>query len=278
MPRDLPGLVSTCLAALVAAELIRIGTQLLLPGPNTAADPIPAPGASLRDRPQIDVAALMAAHLFGASPSAASMDPAAVPVTAANMRLTGTLASPNSRRAGAIVTDDGKSGFYQIGAHVGGAVISRIYADRIILDRGGALELLLMPRHDSPGGSSGPAPARAPGSVETEVAAGPAGDNTGDIAQVMRAGGPVMNEDGRMRGFRIYPGKDRSAFLAAGLHGGDVVVAVNGASVLDQNRNGSQELFRAIGNSARATMTIERNGNTRDVTVDTAQAGTTSVE
>ena len=76
-----------------------------------------------------------------------------------------------------------------------------------------------------------------------------------------------------MRGFRIYPGKDRSAFLAAGLHGGDVVVAMNGASVLDQHRSGSQELFQTIGNSARATVTIERNGGTREVTVDVAQAG-----
>jgi type II secretory pathway component PulC len=58
------------------------------------------------------------------------------------------------------------------------------------------------------------------------------------------------------------------------LHGGDVVVAVNGTSVLEQNHQSSQELFQTIGNQTRATMTIERNGQTREVTVDVAQAGT----
>ena len=100
--------------------------------------------------------------------------------------------------------------------------------------------------------------------------------DTPELAAVMRAGGAEADVDGRIRGFHIFPGRDRDTFLSSGLHGGDLVVAVNGASVQDQNRQSSQEVFKTISSSARATLTIERFGQTRDVTIDLAQAGSST--
>jgi len=274
-PRSLPWLVSIALAALVAVESVRLSWQLLLLTHGSpekfearSADAATA-GAHQSD---INVARIIAAHLFGVPVAApVKVDPGAVPLTAANLVLTGTLASVNPKRGAAIIRDEGKSDVYEVGASVGGAVVSSIYADRVVLDRGGTLEALRMPRQLPADGATPIAVAGA------SLKGGPAGvndGNAGGIAAVMRAGGAVTNEAGRVRGFRIYPGRDRSTFGAAGLHGGDLVVAVNGTSVLEQNRQSGQELFQTIGNLVRATMTIERNGQTHEVTVDVAQAGT----
>jgi general secretion pathway protein C len=271
-PRSLPCLVSIALAALVAVESVRLSWQFLLlaQGSPEEFEARSAHAATVRAHQwDIDVARITAAHLFGV-PAAApvKVDAADVPVTAANLVLTGTLASANPKRGVAIVRDDGKSAVYEVGASLGGAVVASIYADRVVLDRGGTLEALLMPRQIPADGSMPVAGASQGGPAAV------ADGNAGGISVVMRAGGSVTNEAGRVRGFRIYPGRDRSTFGAAGFHGGDLVVAVNGTSVLEQNSQSGQELFQTIANLARATMTIERNGQTHDVTVDVAQAGT----
>jgi general secretion pathway protein C len=268
-------LVSVALAVLVAVEFVRLSWDLVLlahGGPDEF-EARSAEAATLSTHPSdIDVARITAAHLFGV-PAAApvKLDPAAVPLSAANLVLTGTLASANPKRGVAIVKDDAKSAVYVVGASLGGAVVSSIYADRIVLDRGGTLEALRIPRQIPVGGST---PMAATDAVVKGSPAAVVDVNAGDIASVMRAGGSVTDEAGRVRGFRIYPGRDRSTFGASGLHGGDLVVAVNGTSVLEQNRQSGQELLQTIGNLTRATMTIERNGQTHEVTVDAAQAGT----
>jgi type II secretory pathway component PulC len=89
----------------------------------------------------------------------------------------------------------------------------------------------------------------------------------------MRVGAAVSNETGKVRGFHIFPGKDRAAFVSAGLRPGDLVVAVNGANVIEQDR---PDAFSPIVHSPRATLTIERFGRFTDVTIDAEQAGSTA--
>lgn len=296
LPHGLPWLVSLVLAVLVAVELTRLSSQLLVlarggsgefevpagdarPGDARPSDSRPG-NARLDDahdplrQSAIDVSRIVAAHLFGAAAEPATADAAAaIPPTAAKLTLTGTLAAADPKRGAAIITAEGKSAVYPVGASLGTAVVTLVYTDRIILDRKGASEALRIPRRSSPPDES----SKQPAEVVTAAREGGSGDliadNAGEIADVMRAGGPVTDEAGRMRGFRIYPGNDRSAFGAAGLHGGDVVIAINGVSVLEQNRQSGQDVFQTIRNLARATMTIERNGRTSEVTVDVAQAG-----
>jgi general secretion pathway protein C len=261
-----PLLASSVLALLVGGELVR-DAWLVLPlyredtetSGETTSLPSPEPRAKATE--------IVAAHLFGVlgetDPNAKDTD--AEP-TAAQLVLSGTLASKDPKKGMAIVkTGDGRSQLYRVGADLDGAIVRSVYADRIVLDRKGQLEFLTLPRTPSMAGQPAPQP--------TEVASAQRQDGP-ELAAVMRAGGAEANADGRIRGFHIYPGRDRDTFLSSGLHGGDLVVAVNGASVQDQNRQNTQELFKTIGNSARATLTIERFGQTREVTIDLAQAGT----
>jgi general secretion pathway protein C len=267
-------MVSAVLAALVATELLRIG--LLLP-PLIGMGSVEAKtggtanllqSAMAPRRP--DIRKIVEAHLFGVVASNEPSADSASPSTAANLLLTGTIATRNPKSGSAIVSDNGKSALYRVGGQVGGASVYLVYNDRVILNRSGKLEVLSLPRS---------LPAAGTGSAEhmagVEAPSTRVGD-PGGLANVMRVGAAVNNESGQVRGFRIYPGKDRSAFTSAGLRMGDLVVAVNGTSVLEQNRQDSQDAFKSIGNSPRATMTIERFGRTTDVTIDVDQAGTSA--
>jgi general secretion pathway protein C len=75
--------------------------------------------------------------------------------------------------------------------------------------------------------------------------------------------------NGVQRGFRVYAGRDRQRFQKLGLQPGDLVLAVNGTPLDDPQRG--QEIFNTIGASDRVTITIERNGQPQELTLNTAQ-------
>lgn len=265
------------LGALVAAELGRIA--FVLP-PFIGVGPLEAgsrSAAGLHNQippGRVDAGKIMEAHLFGDATANSLAEPASdaeAPRTSANLMVSGTIAAADPKRGTVIVNDAGKSAMYFVGEDVGGASVYAVYVDRVILNRGGKLESLFMPRSDLPSAGSAQYAAKNSDVRKTSVldAEGKRG-----LADVVRVAGAVGNESGQIRGFHIYPGKDRAAFADAGLHGGDLVVAVNGIPVLEQSRKDERGAFNAIGNADRATVTVERFGRTTDVTIDVAQAGT----
>jgi type II secretory pathway component PulC len=157
LPRSLPSLVSTALAVLLVVDAWLLACQLLLAhGSMQKLDALeagtPDPSA-ITPRKDIDVDALVAANLFGApEPPPVNTDPNAVPLSASNLILTGTLALRNPKKGMTIVSNDGKSAIYKVGATLAGAVVLSIYKDRVILDRGGTVEALVMPHAKPPGG------------------------------------------------------------------------------------------------------------------------------
>ncbi len=56
--------------------------------------------------------------------------------------------------------------------------------------------------------------------------------------------------------------------MTAGLQPGDLVTAVNGAALDDPNRG--LEILRGIGQGSAVTLTIDRNGQQQQLTVDPA--------
>jgi general secretion pathway protein C len=74
---------------------------------------------------------------------------------------------------------------------------------------------------------------------------------------------------GTQRGYRVYPGRNRQQFTKLGLQPGDLVTAVNGTSLSDQGN--SMQIFNTISSSDRVTLTVERNGQSQQVSINTAQ-------
>jgi general secretion pathway protein C len=269
-----PRLVSLGLAALIAVELARIAIALLSGGPVKSPQPVLASVAPRAQTAGLDVQSVVSAHLFGvAAPDPSTQDPANAPQSTANLVLAGTIASQDPKRGVAIISDGGPSKVYAVGDNVGGATLHSVYLDHVILDRGGQLETLLLPRLMGPG-MHGPAVVRRSGGDPRTVAAV---DNIrrmvqqdpGILDQVMRTVPSYDNAAGRLRGFRAYPGRNRQIFNKLGLKPGDLVTAINGTALDDPQR--SQDVFNTIQTSDHVTVTLERGGQKQDITLNIAQ-------
>jgi general secretion pathway protein C len=274
LARNGPWLATMLITALIAIELARITVMLVganqlksVPLPPAHAGPGLSPG--LR-RAALDVQSVANAHLFGtAAPDPSSQDPANAPPTTANLLLAGTIATQDPKHGVAIIGDGGQSKVYSVGDNISGFKLHSVYLDHVILDRGGALETLTLPRQLPP---ARPLVAKANGQPAVENLKRMVQQDPNILAQVMRAVPSYDSAAGKLRGFRIYPGKNRTAFNNLGLKPGDLVTAINGTA-LDDPQHG-QEIMNTIETADRATVTIERGGQAQELTLNIAQVAT----
>ncbi|GAC1668152.1 MAG: hypothetical protein NVS9B2_10700 [Steroidobacteraceae bacterium] len=271
---DGPRLVSLLLAALIAVELARVAISLLSGSPVKTPQPVLTNIAPRAQHSGFDVQSVVSAHLFGvAAVDPAAQDPVNAPQSTANLVLAGTIATQDPKRGVAIISDGGPAKVYSVGDNIGGASLHSVYLDHVILDRGGALETLLLPRLLGPG-MHGPAVVRRSGGDPRTVAAVEnirrlVQQDPGILDQVMRVVPSYDNAAGKLRGFRAYPGRNRQIFNKLGLKPGDLVTAING-TVLDDPQH-SQEVFNTIQTSDHVTVTIERSGQRQEITLNIAQ-------
>ncbi|HLW25686.1 MAG TPA: type II secretion system protein GspC [Steroidobacteraceae bacterium] len=267
-----PTYVSLVLAALVAVELARIAMTLLSPAVKSP-QPTIARGVAPSNRSMADVQAVVSAHLFGmAVADASTQDPSQAPLSSANLILAGTIATDDPKRGIAIISDGGPSKVYAVGENVSGATLHSVYLDHVILDRGGTLETLLLPRQVLETGApraamrrgANPNTAAAVETIRHMVEKDP-----GLLDQVMRTVPSYDNQAGKLRGFRAYPGRNRAIFAKLGLKPGDLVTAINGQPLDDPQH--SQDVFNTIQSSDSVTVTIERGGQREDISLNIAQ-------
>ena len=133
----------------------------------------------------------------------------------------------------------------------------------MLLERNGVIEALLLPRRSSAGVPDAPPPVpSALDRVQRVIANEP-----GLISDVLRPQ-PVF-ADGKLRGYRVYPGQNTRAFAALGLRNGDLVMAVNGTPLDDAGRG--NDIFSSLGNADQARVTVMRNGQQQDITLNMSQ-------
>jgi general secretion pathway protein C len=147
-----------------------------------------------------------------------------------------------------------------------------VYSDRAIIDRGGTLEAVFLPRQTGGGIMGAPPPPMPTAAAEGNEAMIDrmrklVNDDPGILSQVIRPQ-PVF-AGGEMKGFRVYPGANRQAFSRMGLRAGDMVTAINGTPLNDKDR--AQEIFGTLGSSTDARVTITRNGRQQELVLNIAQ-------
>jgi general secretion pathway protein C len=216
----------------------------------------------------LDLSAITNAHLFGAPPRPAQ-DAANAPQTSMPLVLTGIIAGNDPQNGLAILGQSAQSTrVYGVGDNVpGGAKLHSVYSDRVVIDRNGQLESLALP-HQAAG--TGPPPSAAALPVDNpalERMRRMISEQPGLLADVMRPQ-PVMDH-GRMNGFRVYPGRNRMAFSRLGLRPGDQVTAINGTPLDDRDR--SEQILHTLSSSSEAHVTVIRNGQTQDLSLNLAQ-------
>ena len=233
---------------------------------------VPLTTAPVMTAPQdsgIDFIAIADSHLFGEADAAAPPTTAvSAPETRLNLKLLGTIAASDDSIAHAIITDDRKqTNVYFVEDPVpGNATLHEVFPDRVILKRGGAYETLRLPKEfKGSAASASRSNAAMPASVRASMSNRSAGSaNPPPITEIIRPQ-PYM-PNGQLKGYRIYPGRDRRAFSALGLRPGDLVTEINGAKL--DNIRSSMDVFRTLGENTQMSVVIERNGTPMMMEVD----------
>jgi general secretion pathway protein C len=257
------GLALGVQAALIVTDLAGAGRRAAPAAAQANAQRLPGM------RPHaLDVAAITSAHLFGAA--ASNQDGANAPQTTIPLVLTGTIAGNEPQNGLAILGQTAETAkVYAVGDAVpGGAKLHSVYSDRVVIDRDGQLESLTLPHQMNVGNAPPPSAALLQGeNPALERMRRMITEQPGLLADVMRPQ-PVMDH-GRMNGFRVYPGRNRMAFMRLGLRPGDQVTAINGTPLDDRDRG--EQILHTLASSSEAHVTVLRNGQQQDLTLNIAQ-------
>ena len=270
--RTLPQTLTVVLVVAIAWQLVQL-TWLLLErrAPAEAADLEMAPPPATAARKGIDVQAIATAHLFG-EPQAEQSAPEDAQPTQMNLVLSAVFAANDPTKGLAVIGESPQSAkVFAVGATVRpGTRLHSVYLDRVILDRNGQLETLSLPRPSTAGIAitrSAATPPRPGGNQFADNLRRIAETNPTAFAEVVRPQ-PVF-ANGVQRGYRVYPGRNRQQFAKLGLQPGDLVLSINGTPLDDPQRG--MEIFNTIGTSDRVSVTVERNGQSQELTLNTAQ-------
>jgi general secretion pathway protein C len=138
----------------------------------------------------------------------------------------------------------------------------------VLIERDGRLESLTLPRQANSGNAPPPSAAVLQNeSSPIERMRRVITEQPGLLAEVLRPQ-PVM-EHNHMNGFRVYPGRNRTAFMQLGLRPGDQVTAINGTPLDDRDRG--EQILRTLASSSEARVTVIRGGQQMELTLNLAQ-------
>ena len=245
-------------------------TWRLLPSSGSSSrvmlDPV-APSSSAAAPRQLDARELLKLALFGkpevqvAKPVTAPSQQA--PRTRLNLTLTGLLASTTPDRSIAIILNGGDEQGYGEGDIVNGtqAMISSIMADRVILDNQGQSETLMLDGEEfKPVGQVTPQPQEVTTPPLSKLRDNLAKD-PGKLLDYINIS-PVM-ADGKLKGYRINPGKDVAFFHRIGLLPNDLAVSINGYDLRDNGQ--AMQIMQQLSSMSEMNLTVERNGQQQDI-------------
>jgi general secretion pathway protein C len=233
------------------------------PAPVTRSTGSVPPAAA---RKVVDIPSIMRANLFGQSPVATGTD---APVTNMNLKLVAVAAATDPKRGmAALGPSQNDVKVYEVGQDVpGGARLHSVYVDRVLLDRGGSIEALLMPPRVGTAQAAASLPPPASAGVSLDRVQQIVRDNPNLINQVMSR--QAVFQDGRLAGVRVNPGPNAQAFNRLGLRPNDLVTAINGMTLDDQSR--TNEIFNMLNGASQARITVNRNGRETELNLNLAE-------
>jgi general secretion pathway protein C len=252
-------IVVAILLAAIAIDAAFVLTGILSRGaasaPAATATPITRPTTN----PAVELANVVNAHLFGVANSAANA--ADAPQTTMPLVLAGVLATGNPKVGQAIIgTNASTAKRYGVGDMIqGGARLTAVYTDRVLIERNGATEALSLP-HTSTLATVAPPTTQAPRPPQ------PAGAQAGALFNGLLRVQPVFVQ-GKLSGYRVFPGpRGANVLTQLGLHSGDLITAINGTQLDDAAR--SMQIVQTLGSSDSASVTVSRNGELQELNLN----------
>lgn len=149
----------------------------------------------------------------------------------------------------------------------GGAILESVYADHVNLNNNQHRESLSLPRTDQTALGINPPNNSAQASAKATTF-GPAIQKIQKeptlLAEVLK---PMPQfENGRLKGFKAFPGADKASFDKLGLRAGDLITQVNNVPFVD-TANGL-EMLKSLSGAQTATVTVDRGGVLIPITID----------
>ncbi len=215
-----------------------------------------------QSNPRLELGEVSRLALFGkALPKAQAKAAVAAnaPRTQLNAQLNGVLASSDPAKSIAIIAMSGIQNSYGIGDMIDGtqARIRQVYPDRVIIERDGRDETLMLDGEEY--GKPLPQTNTAPlGSLRSELMADP-----GKITDYLNIS-PVQ-VDGRMTGYRLNPGSNPEFFNQSGLQANDLAISINGLDLRDNMQ--AMQAMQQMAGATEMTVTVERQGEQFDIYV-----------
>lgn len=236
---------------------------LTLANPQTSQPWQPsAVAVSGQSNPRLELGEVSRLALFGkAIPKAQTKAAVAAnaPRTQLNAQLNGVLASSDPAKSIAIIAMSGIQNSYGVGDMIDGtqARIRQVYPDRVIIERDGRDETLMLDGEEY--GKPLPQTNTAPlGSLRSELMADP-----GKITDYLNIS-PVQ-VDGRMTGYRLNPGSNPEFFNQSGLQANDLAISINGLDLRDNMQ--AMQAMQQMAGATEMTVTVERQGEQFDIYV-----------
>lgn len=225
-----------------------------------------------------DAQLVASANLFGefneSEVTPAVVDTGDLDDTNLPLTLNGTGASDTKEQAFALIEHNGKEKAYFVGdAIANGASLHAVHMDHAVLSRSGILEKL--PRKTLSESKGSASPRRRVASRNRRSTPKPPSDNLGSLREELVANPakftdivrptPIYN-NGKLAGYRVYPGRERQKFIEIGLKPGDLVTAINSTTLNDPAQGA--KVFRELATASSVNLTVERAGQSMNITVD----------
>ncbi|MGM0413361.1 MAG: type II secretion system protein GspC, partial [Pseudomonadota bacterium] len=273
-PARLGRLAETLAEALLVVAIAAAAAEIawrLVPAGGTGAPPAPEAGTAARDGAQGEGPDLAGYPLFGKPEEGEDEEPdiTEAPETTLQLVLRGVIATGDPATARAIIGgQEGEEGYSPGDDLPGGAVLERVFENRVLLRRDGRFEELRMPREDLARPAEDEDDLVSTGDIEPDLSESEVRDfrkrlrdDPGSLSGIFRAS-PVR-EDGEVRGYRVRPGSEEELFRRFGFEEGDILTEINGTP-LDSAQRG-MELMNELGEADTLSVVVERDGQRRRI-------------
>ena len=277
----LPIILSISLILLLSNTIASIAWKLIFFSP-TAISTIPERSRQLINidtASKIDINTITDKNLFGSLSNQnliqkpRESDYLNAPETSLNIQLKGVIFDEDQGKSIAIVlTEANEEKVFKINDVItdnGTTILHAIYEDRIILNRGGILEALTLPKSLEANLESlnilirtNNIPNQSDIPIRNVIS-----NNISSLTDIIRVAPHI--QDGEMIGFRLSPGSSQDKFETLGLQSGDIILDINGTTMSDPSN--ALQVFESLNEATYASLTILRNGNRQVISLDTSQ-------
>lgn len=218
-------------------------------------------------RADVDVTKLASLNLFGLPPVAAAQGQAAnAPDTTLQLRLAGVFVNADPAKSSAVIAErnnpSAPTKAYGVNESLpGGAMLSEVYDDRVLLKRGGVSEVLRFEKTGLLAGNNGGSAATERDSAGDEPSVRTLLDTASESLRVApEAFVQQMGLKAGAMGYEITANTPEELRSALGLQPGDQIVSVNGRRLGDPVRD--RDVLAALKARGSARVEVQRGSQT----------------